>query len=158
MKRNLLLLLCLVSTLVLNATSVNANKLTSLKIKKESVRQDFEDEGKLIRNLYNQKIYLVIDGYFRYIQTTQSLEGLFRNGRVIVNLYIDENTVFIGNPISQDANFIRHSSTGKIYFREGNVIRHITSANAGYKYQFRWDSPVNVSSVSGYTEGAPIVE
>ncbi len=65
-----------------------------------------------------------------------------------------------GNPLGPDNGLLLHLPTGKVYFREGNVIRYIVSWEIFEKYHFNPDvlnwPQSRVTSINQYQIGAPI--
>ncbi|TCD27923.1 hypothetical protein EZ456_08220 [Pedobacter psychrodurus] len=113
-------------------------------------------EGFLFVNTGTDPIYLVLDGKRRHIQTMDTFLGIFvRNANTV--LYNPTSNIPLGLPIGPDTSIIWDSINGKCYFREGNIIRHITSPEVASRYQFQLKNIQNINGTSGYLIGSPML-
>jgi hypothetical protein len=122
------------------------------------------------------KAYFVFEGRPRHIESELTLRGLFIN----VNIPTDINSYSyysyyistlptdpllilygvagqtLGLPLKANNGLVHHVQTGKIYFREGNVIRYIPSMEIFNKYHFNMAALTNVGSISSYSIGSNV--
>jgi hypothetical protein len=115
-------------------------------------------EGTLYRT-NDEKVYSIMDGYARHIENWVTLAGVYNYSGAIVNCFCSTLTPPVGTPIGYDTSLLRNNYDGKMYFREGNYLRHIVSALVADSYHFKItdnSTIMNVNGVSGYTIGPPI--
>lgn len=118
----------------------------------DDVRQD----GAFIRNYDNGYLYIKFEGKLRHIASLQTFHGLFDNDNIFIfetntqNLLYNTNAT-MGESLAPDNELINHISTGKIYLRENNTIRHIPTMAILNRYRFRLSTVRNVTSISNYT-------
>jgi hypothetical protein len=107
------------------------------------------------------KAYFVLEGQARHIQSILTLDGLFTNVNIQADAYaynaytryLEIHPEKIGNPLGPDNGLVHHTPTGRIYFREGNVIRYIPSMDVFNKYHFNMSALTNVISLHSYLVG-----
>ncbi|MES2650956.1 MAG: hypothetical protein V4663_04415 [Bacteroidota bacterium] len=116
-------------------------------------------EGNLVMT-NDQKVYSIMDGYARHIQTMATLAGVYNYNGYIVNCNCSTLSTPIGTPIAPDTSLLIDNSNGKMYFREGTYIRHIANVPTANKYYFQIYNNnyiVAVNGLSGYTVGPQII-
>lgn len=114
-------------------------------------------EGRLLQLDNIGTVYSVMEGVLRHVQTPATLNGVYKVSGIIHHADLPYGRV--GNPIQPNAHILQNVNDGKIYFAEGNYIRHITSPAVAEKYSFRISSNPNIfiaNGVSGYTIGPPL--
>jgi len=122
---------------------------------------DPRQDGAFIKNYDNGKVYIKFEGKLRHVMSLQTLEGLFKRSEIEIfpansqSLLTNANAT-MGEPIGPDNELINHVPTGKVYFREGNIIRHIPTMPILNRYRFDLGNVRHVSDISNYTEHQPI--
>jgi hypothetical protein len=102
-------------------------------------------------------IYLILDGYRRWIPDPDTYNNLFRNwDGVIVD--IDINDIPEGPPLSHGAILARALNTAPVYLVSNGLKRWVTSPAAMDKYWFAWEKVLNVpaSLLDPLPPGAPL--
>ncbi|UTX46910.1 hypothetical protein [Chryseobacterium sp. MA9] len=126
-----------------------------------SPNDDPRRDGAFIKNYDNGKVYIKFEGQLRHVMSLQTLEGLFKRREIEIfpansqSLLTSANAT-MGEPIGPDNELINHVLTGKVYFREGNIIRHIPTMSILNRYRFDLGNVRHVSDISNYTEHQPI--
>jgi hypothetical protein len=111
-------------------------------------------EGQFIRNDDNGSVYSVMDGKLRYIPNQDVLHGLFNFNDGLMQHYNTASLIGVpvGTTISPVTDLINDPNTGRVYFRENNLIRWITSPSRMDLYHFNWNT-IHNASISGFTVG-----
>jgi hypothetical protein len=117
-------------------------------------------DGFFFRNNITLAVYIVFEGNLRFIQTIDTLNGLFVGAH---NLIIDVppsvlNTYPVGTPVSTASGFMQVNGTGPVYLREGTLLRWVSSVPVSQKYHFNLSITQFVSNTNGYTIGPPITQ
>ncbi len=116
-------------------------------------------EGRLFRTP-DAKVYSVMRGVARHIENGATLVGVYDYSYNIED--VSTLPVLIGDPITGDTSILRDTNDGKLYFREGSYLRHITSSLVALIYNFRINNNSsniqNVNGLSGFSVGAPLIE
>lgn len=110
----------------------------------------FFSNGMFLRDISNRKVYVIFEGKRRYIQSPLTLYGLFKNP------YVENRSIFmddLGKDLTPDNGLIQHTATGKIYLREGNVLRYIPNMEIFNLYHFNTNAITRLSDISNYTIG-----
>jgi len=115
-----------------------------------------ETEGHFVRDDATGRAFIGMEGKIRHIQSGTTLFSIFDFDYPMLESYPNVNQFTIGTPITPDCSLINDVNSGKVYFREGNVIRHIFTAGSFNRYHFKWSAIKNVSNISSYTVGPPI--
>ena len=112
-------------------------------------------EGQFVRNDNTGQVYIVIDGYLRYIPNQQVLYGLFTfNQNMLHHLTSSQlSGTPVGAAINTDNGLVNDNYTGRVYFREVNYLRYIPSLTIRDFYHFNWNAIQNSSGIYGYTVG-----
>ncbi|MDR6785980.1 hypothetical protein ABIE26_004550 [Pedobacter africanus] len=119
---------------------------------------DFVVNGRFVRNDDDLKLYMVFDNTLRHIPSMAVLDRLFQFDESLMHHvnFIDVSSAIVGAPISHDSEILTDLVGSKMYFREGNVIRHISTWDVFLKYHFNDVTAREVYGISGYTLGKPI--
>lgn len=104
------------------------------------------------------KVYVAMDGYYRHIVDVNTLNGLFTSG--IQFLQVDNLSDYwstpVGNPLGTNTRLVKDVNNGKIYFQEGNLLRHIISPDVASLYHFKTTNTVNIPNLNGYVIGEKV--
>lgn len=106
------------------------------------------------------KVYIAMDGYFRHIVDINTLNGLFTSDFNIPQTNYDLSYHYstpVGNPLGTNTRLVRDVNNGKIYFQEGNVLRHIISPDVAALYHFKTANAVNIPNLNGYVIGEKVL-
>jgi hypothetical protein len=119
------------------------------------------NEGDFVRNDDNGQVFWFFEGKIRYIPNQDVLHGLFNgytdaSAKHYTTAQLNLASVQTGVPINPDNGLINDTNTGRIYFREANLVRWVRSADAMNRYHFSWNSVKNRAGIAGYTVGADI--
>lgn len=113
-------------------------------------------DGAFINDNSTGKVYVVMEGKLRHIESNDTFIGLFGYRgdesmlRRVTNL---NNLPPVGISLKRDNGLINETSTGKLYLREGNVVRHIATPAVRDKYHFNSSVIVNRSSIRSFVVG-----
>ncbi|MDR6943023.1 hypothetical protein [Mucilaginibacter pocheonensis] len=116
-------------------------------------------DGVFLRNQDTGEIFIVFEGKLRYIQTIETLNGLFVNAHDYIKDVLPRvlSTYTRETPVSQVSGFVRYTPNQRVYLREGTLLRWISSIDIAHQYNFNLNIAENVTSLSGYTIGSPIL-
>jgi len=114
------------------------------------------NNGMFVRNVDNGKIYIMFELRRRYIESSMTLYGLFKNPTIYDYNTSELSFTIEGAPLKADNSLIVESSTGRVFLREGNVIRYIPSMDIYNLYKFNDNAKTYVSSISNYTIGTNV--
>jgi hypothetical protein len=105
----------------------------------------------------NSAIYVVIDGYRRWIPDPGTYNNLFRNwdGILVVTNIPD---IAVAEPLSSGAVLARATGSDPIYLISNGVKRHITSPSVMGKYNFDMNKVQNlpVTAINSISTGSRI--
>ncbi|WP_184543765.1 hypothetical protein [Mucilaginibacter sp. FT3.2] len=118
-------------------------------------------EGDFVRNDDTGQVFWFFEGKIRYIPNQDVLHGLFTGytdaiAKHYTTAQLNSISVQTGVPINPDNGLINDTNTGRVYFREANLVRWIRSSDAMNRYHFSWNSIKNRVGISGYVVGADI--
>ncbi|SNS54933.1 hypothetical protein SAMN04488107_2970 [Geodermatophilus saharensis] len=92
------------------------------------------------------EIYLVDQGYRRWIPNPATYNNLFRDWNGIRE-FIDVHTIPVGLPIANGAVLARPSGGPAVYFVDAGVKRWVTSPTAMDRYHLNWDRVYGVPPI-----------
>lgn len=102
---------------------------------------------------YGGNVYWCFAGQWRHIESSITFLGLFSDQHYTSVTVLPTP---VGVPLGVDNGLIHDVTTGKVYFREGNLLRHINNMTVKERYKFNWNSLTNVTSINSYIVGEPI--
>lgn len=105
----------------------------------------------------NNKLYLVLDGKFRHIVDQNTVNTLFTSGINSIHENITNYSTPIGDAIGTNTRLVKDVNSGRIYFQEGNLLRHIISPDVASLYHFNTNGAVNIPNLNGYTIGDKVL-
>lgn len=124
----------------------------------EIVSPKIATDGLFVTNAAgNNKLYLVLDGKFRHIVDQNTLYTLFTSGTNPIYDNIYNYSTPIGDAIGTNTRIVRDVNSGRIYFQEGNLLRHIISPDVASLYHFNINGAVNIPNLNGYTIGDKVL-
>ncbi len=92
------------------------------------------------------RVYLVDQGYRRWIPNPETYNNLFRDWNGIRE-FIDVNTIPEGLPIANGAILARPAGGPAVYFLDAGVKRWVTSPDAMDRYHFNWNRVYSVPPI-----------
>lgn len=110
-------------------------------------------DGTLVTVPGFHKVWIIIHGTRRHIPDMSIFNRLFVTNPKIISS-VEAGMIPEGSSISYDAELISYN-TG-VFFKEGNIIRWITSPTAMNNYSFDWGKIRTVSSIAGLTQSTPL--
>ena len=111
--------------------------------------------GDFVKNVSNNQISIIFEGRSRLIQPSQ-MNSIFIPVAAFKQLTPLEIAAYpVGLPIATDSN-LRKTPDGKIYLREGSVLRQFASVAVFNKYKFNNANIVALPNLTGFTVKAPI--
>ncbi len=94
--------------------------------------------GLRVKSPASDAIYLIDEGYLRWIPNPKTYNNLFRDWNGII-VDIDIHDIPKSDPISDGAILARPSNETPVYLIDNFMKRHITSNAVMDKYYFDWD-------------------
>lgn len=113
--------------------------------------------GDFIKNTTNGFYMFMFEGKLRHIDKDATLDGLFVDARGMSRGVTQQqiNDIEVGDPLLIDNGLIQLPD-GKVFFREGNYVRHINSLPIFNLYRFNNRAIKGVSNLNAYIIG-PVI-
>ncbi|MDF2476824.1 MAG: hemolysin [Sphingobacterium sp.] len=113
--------------------------------------------GDFIKNTSNGFYMFMFEGKLRHIDKDATLDGLFVGARGMSRGVTQQqiNDIDVGNPLLIDNGLIQLPD-GRVFFREGNYVRHINSLPIFNLYRFNDRAIKRVSNLNAYIVG-PVI-
>lgn len=117
-------------------------------------------DGKFYHNTGDGKVYVCMEGKYRYIQSTNTLYGVFKTNpelnpvsSAIFNAYF---TSKVGEPVGPSARIVMDNYTSKIYYQENGILRYITSRAAAERWSLDIEKRQYMNGTGGLSFGPNI--
>ncbi|KIO74877.1 hypothetical protein TH53_23930 [Pedobacter lusitanus] len=116
--------------------------------------------GQFIHMLDSKKVFFMLEGEARYIQSQDTYNGIFNQNGLISRIYLpDESYLQVkrGKDLTPDCDFRRDITTNRLYLREGNVLMHINGSTVMKVYNFNKNAVQHqINGTAGYVLGLEI--